>query len=82
MLYTICSQFHGSILCMEGTHAVQGSILCREHIVALCTFKFVELVEEKRLSTKLAKHFIAFCNEFNKSNSTGARMLDSFYSYV
>ena len=24
-------------------------------------------------------HFICFCNEFNKVNNTGARMLDSIY---
>ena len=30
-------------------------------------------------NTRLAEHFIAFCNEFNKFNNTGAQMLDSIY---
>ena len=28
---------------------------------------------------RLAEHFIPFHNSFNKSNNTGARMLDSIY---
>ena len=28
---------------------------------------------------RLAEHFFAFCNNFDKFNNTGARMLDSIY---
>ena len=40
---------------------------------------FIKRVEEKRQNARLAEHFIAFRNEFNKFNNTGARMLDSIY---
>ena len=35
--------------------------------------------EEKIFNTRLAKHFITFCNQFNNFNSSGVQMLD--YSY-
>ena len=36
MLYTKFSQFHGLILCMQGTQFdTRGSILCMKHIVVL-----------------------------------------------
>ena len=35
---------------------------------------------EKRENARLVEHFIPFfCNEFNKFNNTGARMLDSIH---
>ena len=35
---------------------------------------------EKGKNARLAKNFISlFCNEFNKSNNTRARMVDSIY---
>ena len=44
-----------------------------------CFIEFVKRVEEKRYYAKLAEHLSLCCNEFDKFNNTGARMLDSIY---
>ena len=45
-----------------------------------CFIELIKRVEEKiKKNARLSKHFISFCNEFNKFNDTGVRMLDSIY---
>ena len=45
---------------------------------------FLNLLNElgKRSNMRLANHFIAFLNEFNKFNNTEARMLFSIYHII
>ena len=43
------------------------------------SLNFLKELRKKRKNVRLAKHFIYFCNNFNKLNNTGAQMLDSIY---
>ena len=45
----------------------------------LCFIKFIKRVEKSDKMPGLSSILSLFCNEFNKFNSTGARMLDFIY---